>query len=170
MLDFVQNATRVLVQLLLNAHTALLTQVNYKNEKTNSTITIYSTYFFRKMKINKDKAWLLFYVITALMLGMLMMACEQRMSTEELTQEIKQNMIEYFAENDDVANIKLVDLKLVHKGGNEYKGMADVIIENPVADLLNDWSEQDILNKNVEVTYSVEVIYDGEMFSWEIQE
>ena len=100
----------------------------------------------------------------------LVFSCEQRMSTEELTQEIKQNMIEYFAENDDVANIKLVDLKLVHKGGNEYKGMADVIIENPVADLLNDWSEQDILNKNVEVTYSVEVIYDGEMFSWEIQQ
>ena len=97
-------------------------------------------------------------------------ACETRMSTEELTQEIKQNMIEHFAENDDVADIKLVDLKLVHKGGNEYKGIADVIIENPVADLLNDWSEQDILKKNIEVTYSVEVIYDGEMFSWEIQE
>ena len=97
-------------------------------------------------------------------------ACETRMSTEELTQEIKQNMIEHFAENDDVANVKLVDLKLVHKGGNEYKGMADVIIENPVADLLNDWSELDILKKNIEVTYSVEVIYDGESFSWEIQQ
>ena len=100
----------------------------------------------------------------------LVFSCEQRMSTEELTQEIKQNMIEHFAENDDITNIKLVDLKLVHKGGNEYKGMADVIIENPVADLLNDWSELDILKKNIEVTYSVEVIYDGEMFSWEIQE
>ena len=97
-------------------------------------------------------------------------ACEMRMSNEELTQEIKQSMIEHFAKNDDVADIKLVDLKLVHKGGNEYKGIADVIIENPIADLLNDWSEQDILKKNIEVTYSVEVIYDGEMFSWEIQE
>mgnify|MGYP001112753721 FL=1 len=97
-------------------------------------------------------------------------ACETRMSTDELTKEIKQNMIEHFAENDDVADIKLVDLKLVHKGGNEYKGIADVIIKNPVADLLNDWSEQDILKKNIEVTYSLEVIYDGEMFSWEIQE
>ena len=97
-------------------------------------------------------------------------ACETRMSTEELTQEIKQNMIEHFAENDDVANITLVDLKLVHKGGNEYTGVADVIIENPVADLLNDWSELDILKKNIEVTYSVEVIYDGESFSWEIQQ
>ena len=45
-----------------------------------------------------------------------------------------------------------------------------MIIENPVADLLNDWSEQDILKKNIEVTYAVEVIYDGEMYSWEIQE
>ena len=97
-------------------------------------------------------------------------ACETRMSTDELTKEIKQNMIEHFAENDDVADIKLVDLKLVHKGSNEYKGIADVIIKNPVADLLNDWSEQDILKKNIEVTYSLEVIYDGEMFSWEIQE
>ena len=97
-------------------------------------------------------------------------ACETRMSTDELTEEIKQNMIEHFAENDDVADIKLVDLKLVHKRGNEYKGIADVIIKNPVADLLNDWSEQDILKKNIEVTYSLEVIYDGEMFSWEIQE
>ena len=102
----------------------------------------------------------------------LVFSCEQRMSTEELTQEIKQNMIEHFAENDDVANVKLVDLKLVHKGGNEYKGMADVIIENPVADLLNNAFENDYLElkKNIEVTYSVEVIYDGESFSWEIQQ
>ena len=102
----------------------------------------------------------------------LVFSCEQRMSTEELTQEIKQNMIEHFAENDDVADIKLVDLKLVHKGGNEYKGIVDVIIENPVADLLNNAFENDYieLKKNIEVTYSVEVIYDGESFSWEIQQ
>ena len=100
----------------------------------------------------------------------LVLSCEQRMSTGELTEQVKQSMIETFAEKDDVADIKLVDLNLVHKGGNEYTGVADVIIENPVADLLNDWSEQDILNKNVEVTYSVEVIYDGEMFSWELEE
>tara|TARA_Y200000002_G_C22575487_1_gene618481 strand:+ start:690 stop:842 length:153 start_codon:yes stop_codon:yes gene_type:complete len=50
--------------------------------------------------------------------------------------------------------------------------MADVIIENPVADLLNNAFENDYLElkKNIEVTYSVEVIYDGESFSWEIQQ
>ena len=54
----------------------------------------------------------------------LVFSCEQRLSTEELTEQVKQSMIENFAENDDVANITLVDLKLVHKGGNEYKGHA----------------------------------------------
>ena len=39
----------------------------------------------------------------------LVFSCEQQMSTEELTQEIKENMIEHFAENDDVADIKLVE-------------------------------------------------------------
>ena len=124
------------------------------------------------MKINKDKSWLLFYVAAALMLGVLMMACEQRMSTEELTEQVKQSMIENFAENDDVANIKLVDLKLVHKGNNEYTGVADVIIENPVADLLNDaFGDDDYkLEKNIEYSYNVDVVYDGENFTWEIQE
>jgi hypothetical protein len=103
-----------------------------------------------------------------LVLLLIFISCEMRISTEELTQEIKQDMIEYFAENDDVTDIKLIDLKLVHKGGNEYKGLADVIIENPVADVFNEWTEQDIVKKNIEVTYSVEVIYDGEMYSWEI--
>ena len=100
----------------------------------------------------------------------LVFSCEQRMSTEELTEQVKQSIIETFAENDDMGKIELVDLYLVHKGDNEYTGGADVIIENPVADLLNDWSELDILKKNIEVTYSVEVIYDGESFSWEIQQ
>ena len=124
------------------------------------------------MKINKDKAWLLFYVITALMLGVLMMACEQRMSTGELTEQVKQSMIETFAENDDVANIKLVDLSLVHKGNNEYTGVADVIIENPVADLLNDaFGDDDYkLEKNIEYSYNVDVVYDGENFTWELDE
>ena len=106
------------------------------------------------------------------MLGVLMMACEQRMSTGELTEQVKQSMIETFAEKDDVADIKLVDLKLVHKGGNEYTGVADVIIENPVADLLNDaFGDDDYkLEKNIEYSYNVDVVYDGENFTWELDE
>ena len=71
-------------------------------------------------------------------------------------------------ENPDAKGTEVVDFKLVHKGGNEYKGVIDLIIPNPVADLMNTWSEQDILKENIEVTYVVEVIYDGESYSWEI--
>ena len=100
--------------------------------------------------------------------ALILISCEQRMSTEELTQIIEQDMIEYFASMDDVAKVELVDFSLVHKGGNEYKGVAEVNIENPVADLLNDWTEQDILNKKILYSYAVEVIYDGEMYTWEM--
>ena len=97
----------------------------------------------------------------------LVFACDT-LTTEELAQEVKQNMIEHFAESDDWVDVKLVDFSLVHKGGNDYKGIVDLVVETPVADLFNNMSEQEILNKNIEMTYSVEVIYDGEMYSWEI--
>ena len=99
----------------------------------------------------------------------LVFACDT-LTTEELAKEVKQNMIEHFAESDDWVDVKLVDFSLVHKGGNEYKGIIELIIENPVADLFNTTFENDYveLKKNIEVSYSVEVIYDGEMYSWEI--
>lgn len=106
--------------------------------------------------------------LTLLLFIVFTFSCDLRLSTEELTEQVKESIIEQFAENDEM-KMTLVDLSLVHKGGNEYRGYADVIIENPVADLLNEWSEADILNKNIEYRYSVDVIYDGEMFSWEFQ-
>ncbi len=105
-----------------------------------------------------------------LLFALILVSCEPRLSTEELTQVIKQDMIEHFAENSDVAKVELIDFSLVHKGGNEYKGVAEVTIENPVADLFNDTFENDYfeLNKNIEYSYAVEVIYDGEMYTWEM--
>ena len=104
-----------------------------------------------------------------ILFALILISCEQRLSAEELTQVIKQDIIEHFAKNSDIAKVELVDFSLVHKGGNEYKGVAEVIIENPVADLFNDTFENDYfeLNKNIEYSYAVEVIYDGEMYTWE---
>ena len=92
------------------------------------------------------------------------------LSTEELAEQVEQNIIETLAENDDWADVELVDFSLVHKGGNEYKGIIELIIENPVADLFNTAFENDYveLKKNIEVSYPVEVIYDGTTFTWEI--
>ena len=98
----------------------------------------------------------------------LVLACG--LSTEELAEQVEQNIIETLAENDDWADVELVDFSLVHKGGNEYKGIIELIIENPVADLFNTAFENDYveLKKNIEVSYPVEVIYDGTTFTWEI--
>ena len=116
-----------------------------------------------------------FNLITSLkasliLFALILISCEPRLSTEELTQVIKQDLIEHLAKNSDIAIVELVDFSLVHKGGNEYKGVAEVIIENPVADLFNDTFENDYfeLNKNIEYSYAVEVIYDGEMYTWEM--
>ena len=116
-----------------------------------------------KLKKEKMKKLILLLFIP------LVFACDT-LTTEELAKEVKQNMIEHFAESDDWVDVKLVDFSLVHKGGNEYKGIIELIIENPVADLFNTTFENDYveLKKNIEVSYPVEVIYDGEMYSWEI--
>tara|TARA_B100001063_G_C16588990_1_gene464636 strand:- start:64 stop:213 length:150 start_codon:yes stop_codon:yes gene_type:complete len=46
------------------------------------------------------------------------------------------------------------------------------IIEFPVADLLNDAFGNDDykLEKNIEYSYNVDVVYDGENFTWELDE
>ena len=103
-----------------------------------------------------------------LLLFIPLVSCEQRLSTDELAQEIERDIIEHFIENSDIGKAKLLDFSLIHKGGNEYKGMVDVSIENPFTDVFgSDMSEQEKKSFNIESTYTVEVIYDGESYSWE---
>ncbi len=92
------------------------------------------------------------------------------LSTEELAEQVEESIVETFAESNDWVDVELVGFSLVHKGGNEYKGIVDLVVENPVADLFNTAFENDYveLKKNIEVSYPVEVIYDGNTFTWEI--
>ena len=126
-------------------------------------------YFYNRIFNNIFTKFLNMKKLILLLFIPLVFACDT-LTTEELAKEVKQNMIEHFAESDDWVDVKLVDFSLVHKGGNEYKGIIELIIENPVADLFNTTFENDYveLKKNIEVSYPVEVIYDGEMYSWEI--
>ena len=50
------------------------------------------------------------------LLSLLFFGCDT-LTIEELSEEVKQNMIEHFSENDDVMDVKIVDFSLVHKGG-----------------------------------------------------
>ena len=70
------------------------------------------------------------------------------LSTEELAKEVKQSMIEKYADSD--FDIEVVDFSLVHKGGNEYKGFLELKVDGN------------------EYMRTVEVIYDGDSYSWEV--
>ena len=52
------------------------------------------------------------------LLSLLFFSCDT-LTIEELAEEVKQNMIEHFSENDDVMDVKIVDFRLVHKGVGE---------------------------------------------------
>ncbi len=83
-------------------------------------------------------------VITAIIFATLLAACS--FSTEDLAEEVKSDMEERF----EGERIEIESLILTHKGGNEYKGVLET--QEPYG----------------EFTYSVDVIYDGQSFSWEI--
>jgi hypothetical protein len=67
-------------------------------------------------------------------------------STEDLAAEVQQDMEETLSDQ----GIKIKSFHLTKRGGNEYKGILETI------------------EPHGEFTYSVEVIYDGKMFSWEV--
>ena len=73
-----------------------------------------------------------------------------KVSTEELTKEVRKSMVETFRSED--VNIRIKDLTLVHEMDNVYSG----ILETQEPD--------------GEYSYNVKVVYDGETFTWEILE
>ena len=98
------------------------------------------------------------------------------MSTEELEQEISRSISEQIAENSSVnsvfdefiGKIEFVDFQLIHKGGNEYVGILEVLEPNLLGNVFDVLTENDVFEDKIKNTYEVEVIYDGESFSWKI--
>ena len=110
-----------------------------------------------------------------LLLFIPLVSCEQRMSTEQLAEQIKQGIIEQIAEEPEAFEIEVLDFSLVHKGGNEYKGLLKVKEPNLAAELTNTFmsllskEETKILSdEKLDKQYSVDVIYDGDNIQWEI--
>ena len=75
--------------------------------------------------------------------------CNGRLSTEELTIEVKKSVEETYAQNE--LGIEITSLILTHKGANEYKGVLNT--SEPGGDFV----------------YTIEVIYDGENMTWEVK-
>ena len=98
------------------------------------------------------------------------------MSTEELEQEVLKSITEQIAENSKdyevvgefIGTIEVVDFKLIHRGGNEYIGILKVLEPNVVGNLFDAFTDNDAFEDKVEKTYEVEVIYDGESYSYKV--
>ena len=110
-----------------------------------------------------------------LLLFIPLVSFEQRMSNEQLAEQIKQGIIEQIAEEPEAFEIEVLDFSLVHKGGNEYKGLLKVKEPNLAAELTNTFmsllskEETKILSdEKLDKQYSVDVIYDGDNIQWEI--
>ena len=92
------------------------------------------------------------------------------MSTEELQKEVKSSIIETLKEDPEYEGIEVIDLSLIHKEGNEYVGILDVLEPNTFAEAWNTLLQVDALNEEgIKNKYDIKVIYDGSSFIWEIE-
>lgn len=124
----------------------------------------------RRIKNNTMKK-----LLSLLILSTFVISCDSRISTVELEKEVRQSIIETLAENPESEGVEVVNFNLVHKGGNEYKGLLELKMPNYQAEITNtfmslliDEGTKIMSEDKVENKYSVDVIYDGESYSWEI--
>ena len=90
-------------------------------------------------------------------------------STEELQKEVKESIIDTLKEDPDYKGVEVIDLSLIHKEGNEYIGILNVLEPNTFAEAWNELLQVNALDeKGIEAQYNVDVIYDGQAFMWEI--
>ncbi len=89
------------------------------------------------------KIFLLIFIMT--------ISCDMntRLSTTELAEQVQVSMIETW-EDQEIEELQVKSLILVHKSDNEYSGVLKTIEDEE------------------EYSYTVSVVYDGEHFSWEI--
>ncbi|MBM3804973.1 MAG: hypothetical protein FJW26_22055 [Acidimicrobiia bacterium] len=76
--------------------------------------------------------------------------CGGKPSTEELAKEVQSHIEEKWASEPELATARITSFKLVHKGGQQYRGLLEATKDGE------------------SVTLGVDVTYDGESFMWEI--
>lgn len=88
----------------------------------------------------------IYKMLCSTFLALALIGCSPKLTTGELTEVVKTSI------EDEVASYgaTVQSLRLTHKSGNIYSGILET--NEP----------------NGEFTYTVEVIYDGENFQWEI--
>ena len=112
--------------------------------------------FFNMIKISatnnkKEEKMKAVKSMMVMVLAVVMLAgCGRKISTGELAKQIQSQIEETWAAEPKTATIRITSFTLVHKGGQQYRGLLGVTRDGVSASL------------------GVDVIFDGESFLWEV--
>ena len=89
-------------------------------------------------------------------------------SKKQLTEQVKEMIIQTYNETPGLEKTEVVDLILEHEDGDTYKGVVTVKVPNLFGNMMNSFNSDIIYKDKTEITYEVEVIYDGVDIDWKI--
>ena len=90
------------------------------------------------------------------------------LSKKQLTEEVKEMIIKTYKETPGLEKTEVVDLILEHEDGDKYKGVLTVIVPNLFGNMMNSFNSDSSYKDKNEITYELEVIYDGVDIDWKI--
>ena len=90
------------------------------------------------------------------------------LSKKQLTEQVKEMIIQTYNETPGLEKTEVVDLILEHEDGDKYKGVLKVIVPNLFGNMMNSFSTDSSYKDKNEITYMLEVIYDGVDIDWKI--
>ena len=106
-------------------------------------------------------------LILPLLLITVLFSCNS-LSKKQLTEQVKEMIIQTYNETPGLEKTEVVDLILEHEDGDKYKGVLKVIVPNLFGNMMNSFSTDSSYKDKNEITYEIEVVYDGEDIDWQI--
>ena len=106
-------------------------------------------------------------IILLLLFIAVLFACNS-LSKKQLTEQVKEMIIQTYNETPGLEKTEVVDLILEHEDGDKYKGVLTVKVPNLFGNMMNSFNGDSSYKYKTEITYELEVIYDGVDIDWKI--
>ena len=94
-------------------------------------------------------------------------ACNS-LSKKQLTEQVKEMIIQTYNETPGLKKTEVVDLILEHEDGDKYKGVLKVKVPNLFGNMMNSFNNENSFKNKNEITYEIEVVYNGKDIDWQI--
>ena len=94
-------------------------------------------------------------------------ACNS-LSKKQLTEQVKEMIIQTYNETPGLEKTEVVDLILEHENRDKYKGVLTVKVPNLFGNMMNSFNSESNFKDKTEITYEIEVVFNGEDIDWQI--